>query len=42
MEVWKTRSHRILAASPARLYRALPAVLLGVLLNTLEAGMLLS
>ena len=28
----------IMASIPSRLYRAMPAVLLGILLNTLDAG----
>lgn len=35
---WKELSHGGMVSVPSRLYRAIPAVLLGILLNTLDAG----
>ncbi len=38
MSVLWTRARRGLACAPSRLYRALPSVLLGILLNTLDTS----
>ena len=35
---WKELSRGGMVSVPSRLYRATPAVLLGILLNTLDAG----
>ncbi|KAJ7501843.1 hypothetical protein B0H11DRAFT_2275043 [Mycena galericulata] len=41
MDVFRSRSSRLISTLPTKLYRALPAVILGTLFNILDSGILI-